>query len=313
MGWMLALQPMKAAVVLNPSSGRGRAIPAADRVCRALAQAGVVPVRVAIDAPAEDMRVACEGARAVVAVGGDGTVRSMAARLAGGDVPLAIVPTGTENLAARALGFRCSVRTLVGAVVDGAVRRIDLGEACVVGRPPHVFVVMASVGLDADVVAALDATRVGPISHRSYVAPILRVARGWSGPWIEVEAVWPPDREAPGGPSAGFHGGVLVANLRQYALGLNPARDADAADGALDAVALPARAWPEVVATAARLLAGRPMPVPDRLGRAAAWSVRLSQPAWVQADGDPVPGGPASEVQFRCMAGALPVVSIGRG
>jgi len=302
---------MKAAVVLNPSSGRGRALPAADRICRALSEAGVVPVRVAIDAPPDDMRAACAGARAVVAVGGDGTVRSMAARLAGGDVPLAIVPTGTENLAARALGFRCPVRRLVGAVVEGRVRRIDLGEAWADDRPPHVFVVMASVGLDADVVAVLDATRTGPISHRSYVAPILRVARAWSGAWIELEAAAPRSAtRRPAAATAGFHGGVLVANLREYALGLNPASDADPADGALDAVALPARGWPEVVETAVRLWAGAVVPGPDRAGRAAEWVVRLDRPAWVQADGDPVPGGPASTIRFRCLPGALPVVAI---
>ena len=43
------------------------------------------------------------GASLVFAVGGDGTVRACAEALAGTDVPLAIVPRGTANLAARAL------------------------------------------------------------------------------------------------------------------------------------------------------------------------------------------------------------------
>ena len=101
-----------------------------------------------------------------------------------------------------------------------------------------------------------------------------------------------------------------MANLREYALGLNPASDADPADGALDAVALPARAWPEVVETAVRLWAGAVVPGPDRAGRAAEWVIRLDRPAWVQADGDPVPGGPASTIRFRCLPGALPIVAI---
>src|SRR5579859_3047351 len=45
------------------------------------------------------------GARLVFAVGGDGTVRACAQALAGTQVPLAIVPRGTANLAARALGL----------------------------------------------------------------------------------------------------------------------------------------------------------------------------------------------------------------
>ena len=44
------------------------------------------------------------GARMVVAAGGDGTVRACAEALAGTGVPLAIVPLGTANLTARALG-----------------------------------------------------------------------------------------------------------------------------------------------------------------------------------------------------------------
>src|SRR6266700_2772270 len=44
------------------------------------------------------------GAGLVFAAGGDGTVRACAQALAGAGVALAIVPLGTANLAARALG-----------------------------------------------------------------------------------------------------------------------------------------------------------------------------------------------------------------
>jgi diacylglycerol kinase family enzyme len=59
------------------------------------------------------------GARMVVAAGGDGTVRACAQALEGTQVPLAIVPLGTANLAARALG----VPSRIGGALACRVRR----------------------------------------------------------------------------------------------------------------------------------------------------------------------------------------------
>src|SRR5665811_1670059 len=44
-----------------------------------------------------------QGVDAIAAVGGDGTQRTVAAHLADGDIPLAVVPGGTVNLLARVL------------------------------------------------------------------------------------------------------------------------------------------------------------------------------------------------------------------
>jgi diacylglycerol kinase family enzyme len=89
------------------------------------------------------------GAGLVVAAGGDGTVRSCAQALAGGPVPLAIVPLGTANLAARALGLPRPLDAVLAVAFGGQQRRIDLAEAD--GMP---YAAMAGIGLDAAVVAA---------------------------------------------------------------------------------------------------------------------------------------------------------------
>jgi diacylglycerol kinase family enzyme len=298
--------------MLNPASGRGRAVRAADRACGEFVRVGLVPVRIALDAPEEDVRSSVAGARAVVVVGGDGTVRSLAARMAGSGVPIAIVPTGTENLAARAFGFRCSARRLAEAVVRGSRRQVDLGEVVVPGRAPHPFVVMASAGFDAEVVARVQAGRTGPISHRTYMGPILRAIRGWRAPWIEVRPVG-------GGPAPGMTGGigtglvarrdafagtVVIANAREYALRMNPAHDADPSDGALDGVSLAARTGGAMLAWVARCLLRLPLPPEARRGRAEAWELGFDRPVHLQADGDPVPGGPAREAVVRVRPGA---------
>ncbi len=89
------------------------------------------------------------GARLAVAAGGDGTVRSCAQALAGHDTPLAIVPLGTANLAARALGLPRRLDEALAVAFRGRERRIDLAEAD--GMP---YAAMAGIGLDAAVVGA---------------------------------------------------------------------------------------------------------------------------------------------------------------
>src|SRR5215471_15209435 len=111
------------------------------------------------------------GARMVVAAGGDGTVRACAQALAGTQVPLAIVPLGTANLAARALGIPPRIGGSLGTAFGGQERRIDLAVAEVAaagaagaggtggagaagGAGELTFAAMAGIGLDAEVVAA---------------------------------------------------------------------------------------------------------------------------------------------------------------
>jgi diacylglycerol kinase family enzyme len=87
------------------------------------------------------------GAGLIVAAGGDGTVRACAHALAGTGVPLAIVPLGTANLAARALGVPGGLGAALAAAFGGCVRRIDLAAA-----DGMTFAAMAGMGLDAEVV-----------------------------------------------------------------------------------------------------------------------------------------------------------------
>jgi len=89
------------------------------------------------------------GAGLVVAAGGDGTVRACAQALAGTGVPLVIVPRGTANLAARALGIPVRPDAALAAGFGGRDHPIDLAEA-----DGMLFAAMAGIGLDAAVVSS---------------------------------------------------------------------------------------------------------------------------------------------------------------
>jgi len=99
-------------------------------------------------------RAVAAGASLVFVAGGDGTVRGCAEALACTGVPLAIVPLGTANLTARALGVPARAGRAVEAGFGGRDLTIDLGHVTCVGADGTWFTAMAGIGLDAAVVAA---------------------------------------------------------------------------------------------------------------------------------------------------------------
>jgi diacylglycerol kinase (ATP) len=116
------------------------------------------PTSEAEDGLALTRRAVADGASLVFAAGGDGTVRACAEALAGTGVPLAIVPLGTANLTARALGVPARADRAVDAGFGGRNRRIDLArvETRIDGASAEStrFAAMAGIGLDAAVVEA---------------------------------------------------------------------------------------------------------------------------------------------------------------
>jgi diacylglycerol kinase family enzyme len=103
----------------------------------------------------------------VIALGGDGTVNEIANGMLGDgpspSVPaLAVVPGGSTNVFARALGYsRLPVEAageLLAALREGRSRRITLGTATFGGQSRW-FTFCAGVGLDADVVAEVERKR----------------------------------------------------------------------------------------------------------------------------------------------------------
>ena len=83
----------------------------------------------------------------VLTLGGDGTAMEAAGALAWSDTPLGVLPDGTGNLLARALGVPMRVEKAVPALLAGTRKRIDLGVI-----KGHRFAVAAGVGIDAAMV-----------------------------------------------------------------------------------------------------------------------------------------------------------------
>ncbi|MDO4411906.1 diacylglycerol kinase family protein [Cutibacterium sp.] len=116
-------------------------------------------------------QAANDGADLVLALGGDGTIRQVAAGLAGTGVPMGILGMGTGNLLARNLGLP---HTDLGASLDAAltrpVRAIDLGYVRFDESEEICFTVIIGMGMDAQTMAGTDDRLKDKIGWLAYVA-----------------------------------------------------------------------------------------------------------------------------------------------
>lgn len=172
-----------AAIVVNPVKADVDALRAA--VATAEADAGWAP-SLWIETSVEDAGQAAvgtalrRGAAVVAAAGGDGTVRAVAEGLRGSDVPLALLPSGTGNLLARNLDVPLTnVDDAVGLIFGEHERTMDLGiaeirRAADGDTSEHVFLVVAGIGIDAQMIKNTDSKLKKAVGWLAYVDGIAR-------------------------------------------------------------------------------------------------------------------------------------------
>jgi diacylglycerol kinase (ATP) len=81
----------------------------------------------------------------LVVSGGDGTVAKVATAACGADVPLFILPTGTSNNIARAVGDDADIPSLIGRMSSAQLSRLDIGRVAGDGHEAN-FVEAAGAG-----------------------------------------------------------------------------------------------------------------------------------------------------------------------
>jgi len=159
---------MRIKLVANPASGRynrGRALARAEEY---LLRAGNV---VDLEMPpypgcgtGAARRAVAEGYDVVVACGGDGTLREVAEGLVGSKATMGIIPLGTGNVIAMDLGIPRDPAKACRTILEGTVRRIDIGRC-----GDNHFILVAGVGFDGEVIAETNLHLKSKVRNFAYI------------------------------------------------------------------------------------------------------------------------------------------------
>jgi len=287
----------RAALILNPRARRGRRAVAA--IVAALLDRGVDLRRVvhartfrrtglAVD------RLLAEGVRRVIVGGGDGTVGSVAARLAGvNDAVLGVIPLGTANDFARTLGIPKALDRAVEVAAGRHARAIDLARA-----NDAYFLNVASVGMSVAATRQLSARLKRWLGPGAYVLAGLRA--------FLDHATFRARIETPGESTETLAHQIVVGNGRFYGGGVLVARSSTLDDGLLAAYALGAGGRWRLLHTVALLRLQIPLDRPgDFFVRAPTLTVATVPRLGVNLDGEVRTSTP---VVFRVVPAALRVL-----
>lgn len=240
---------------------------------------------------------AISGAEMVLVCGGDGTVRTVCAELAGTGVPVGVVPAGTGNLLARNLAIPLYLQAAIDVALNGQDRAIDLVKISGDGIPDDEhFLVMAGMGFDAAIMEGVSEeikARVGWFAYvvsglKNLMFPAVRLEISVDdGPWTKHRART-----------------VVIGNVGYLQAGMPLLPDAAIDDGILDVVILHPRRFLSWIPLAVRVLSKhkRTDSTINRLtGRKV--SVRASADTPRQLDGDSI--GAGRELHAECLHGRL--------
>lgn len=268
---------MRVVLLHNPSSGRGQAGRVIDAVVNRLSSAewDVDSIAVGPGTDSRTLEKAIAGSNVVVIVGGDGTIHYTLPSAVAAGVPIYQLPFGTENLFAREFGMDQSAERLERAIRAYHVAKVD--TAMCNGRP---FVLMCSVGFDANIVERVAGARNGPISKLDYVGHGLREMLAPRIPTLTISV----DGEQLVATQPGM---VVVANSRQYAARLDPAPEARMNDGLLDVVFFPGSSRVELGLWGVRTMLRTHVKAPDLvMGKGRRVMIRAESPSPFQLDGE---------------------------
>lgn len=221
-------------------------------------------------------RQAATAGGVIVSIGGDGTFREVAAGVLGSRAVLGIVPSGSGNGFARALGVPRRVEDAVRALLKSNVHRLDVGRV-----NGELFFNVAGVGLDARVASVYaDRQKGGRRGIWPYVGLALREYRRFQP---EPVGLVIDDRAIKLAPLM-----VAIANGPQFGAGLRVAPGAVFDDGLFEIVTVESARWWRIAPGVAGMFLGRfPSGFPFARYQASKIRLEFSRDQSYHVDGEP--------------------------
>ncbi len=212
-------------IIANPTAGAGRARACAERAALALQAAGQKIELHYTGQKGDGLPLAAQavrdGARTLVVCGGDGTIGETLPALVGSTTALGLLPFGTANDFARALGIPRDMAGAVRYLLSARPAPIDLGR-----MGDRYFSTVAAFGFDAEVSEAMSLGQIPFAGTLGYLLQTLRHLRHFRPPRVVLRGAFGQIEQRI------FL--VAVGNTRSYGGGMAIAPNADPHDGLFD-------------------------------------------------------------------------------
>ena len=175
--------PTHIVVLHNPKSGARHAVDLIDSLLRELSIRGLRAESFSdLDAFQDRVKLLSDEGRlkAVIAAGGDGTAAAVATRIES-HIALRVFPLGTENLLSKY--FHCDSDPVATA---NAIDRLNTRKIDAASANGRLFLIMAGIGFDAEVVRRLHLNRKGHIRRWHYWWHILASTINYRFPKLRI-------------------------------------------------------------------------------------------------------------------------------
>jgi diacylglycerol kinase (ATP) len=290
-------------VIINPASGQDK--PMLNVLNTVFRDAGidwdVFITKDAGDAERLAREAASAGVDAVVVYGGDGTVTEAAAGLAGTDVPLAILPGGTANAIALALGIPTGLEEAAALLAGGenSLRQVDMGQT----RDQH-FLIAVGIGIPGELAEGADREAKDRLGFLAYAFSSIQAVR--TVETVQYTITVDGEQHQTQGVTC------LIANGGNFGIpGLNLEQMIDMGDGLLDVLVIHRADIQAIVSLAASVVRQDESVAPLEHWRGREIEVVAEPQQAIQADGEVLKSGPItahllpSAVRFLVPASAV--------